>query len=66
MLMHGSQIVTRADWVKIGILLVIAIIAWYHVFTVYSQPLDLTSEIKLQQIHQQYENSKRPPIAPAK
>ncbi|MDO8559728.1 MAG: hypothetical protein Q7S23_01670 [bacterium] len=57
-----NQIVTTGDWVKIGILLGIAIMAWYYVFTIYSQPLELANDIELQRIHQQYEYSKQPPL----
>ena len=60
-----NQIVTPSDWVKIGILLGIAIIAWYYVFTIYSQPMDLSTDIELQRLHQQYEYSKQPPLAPS-
>lgn len=61
-----NQVVTRADWMKIGILLVTAMVAWYYVFTLYSQPFDLTSELQRQQLRQQYEYTKQPPVSAPK
>lgn len=58
-----TQAITPADWVKIAILLVIAMIAWYQVFSLYSQPFDLTSDIQRQQQVQQHDTSSLPPIS---
>jgi len=57
-----TQAITPSDWVKIAILLVIAMVAWYQVFSLYSQPFDLTSDIQRQQQVQQHDNAALPPL----
>jgi len=56
------QAFTKADIVKIFILLFIAFAAWYFVFREYSKPFDLTDDYKRQQMIQEYEYSKLPPM----
>lgn len=57
-----NQIITPTDWIKIGILLVIAVIAWYQIFSLYSQPFDLSDQIRQQQLRQDYEAQTAKPI----
>ncbi|MDD5110325.1 MAG: hypothetical protein PHI63_03855 [Patescibacteria group bacterium] len=59
---HLNQIITRSDWVKIIILLVVAAVAWYQVFTLYSQPFDLTFQIQREKAIREYESTTLPPI----
>lgn len=57
-----NQVISTGDWIKIGVLLAIALIAWYYVFTLYSQPFDLPYEIQRQQLIQQHDAATNPPI----
>ncbi len=62
MSLNFNQTITPSDWVKIIVLLVIAVIAWYEVFSLYSQPFDLTDQIRQQQLRQDYEAQTADPI----
>ena len=57
-----NQVVSKGDWIKIGVLLGVAISAWYYVFTLYSQPFDLPYEIQRQRLIQEHDAATSPPI----
>lgn len=60
-----QQVITTADWVKIGVLLLIAVIAWWQVFALYSQPFELGEEIERQRLIQAHDEQTQPPFLPA-
>lgn len=57
-----SQVMTRADWTKMLILLVAAMAAWYYVLQEYTKPFNLPDDIRNQQMIEEYQVERSAPL----
>ena len=57
-----SQVMTRAAWIKMLILLVAAMGAWYYVLQEYTKPFSLTDDIRNQQMIEEYQVERSAPL----
>lgn len=57
-----SQVMTRGDWIKMLVLLVAAMGAWYYVLQEYTKPFSLTDDIRTQQMIQEAELDRSEPL----
>lgn len=57
-----SQVMTRGDWIKMLVLLVAAMGAWYYVLQEYTKPFTLTDDIRIQQMIQESELERSAPL----
>lgn len=56
------QVMNRSDWIKLLVLLGVAMVAWYLVLQEYTKPFSLSDDIRRQQMIDVYEVERSTPL----